>query len=347
METRQAYDFGRQADLTPALVRNRLGLEIRAASWLKVAGMVQDTRAPQYLRPRPGSAQDPFDLHEAYLDFRPDRKSGWGATVGRKRFAYKDWIVVGLPEWSNSGRTYDTAQLNYLWSGGQLHLISASNVQFDAAGFNKPHLTDLMSGAYLETKKWGDFYFFRHDRPTANTRYAFGTRLEHKFGDTRKGVAEIIGQNGAYGMVLTGSQRVGRTEFVVDFEFFTPTYDKLYAALHNRFGHTDLYDSRNIQSLQPMAKWTVGKHTKLFAMYTANWVVDSSKPVYTQTGGPIAPKAGAGSFIGQEAAVYSTHQWGHFQLGFALAHAFHGGFVKASTPGKGTTYAYVHAGYLF
>lgn len=348
LEDRRGYDFGRQPDLLVPYIRNRLGLEVQPVSWLKAGGMMQDTRSPHYERSRPGGSQDPFDLHEAYVEIFPGAKTGWNFVAGRKRFQFGDQHVIGVPEWGNSGRTYDTGQINYRWKDQALHVLMASVVNFNPSGFNKPNLHDRLTGAYYEKTGRIDLYFFRHNRINLPATHTAGARVQHHFSPAWKTTVETMVQN-AFGIIANLTWHLPGLDSIAEYKFASPGFDQLYPANHNRLGHTDLFFFRNVQSGQWRNVVPFGKHTKVNFMYTANWLVDSTQPAYNFSGGVIAssPSGAAGSFLGQEAAIYTTHQFGKFQLGLCVAEWFTGEFLKNTTPGKNSTYLYLHAGYLF
>ena len=47
-ESRTGNGFGKDPDIETSLLRTRLGLSVKPVEWLKVSGMVQDSRAPFY-----------------------------------------------------------------------------------------------------------------------------------------------------------------------------------------------------------------------------------------------------------------------------------------------------------
>src|SRR3954447_2821650 len=111
LETRTGVGFGLSPDLKNPLFRTRIGAEYKPVRWLKLSAMGQDARAPLYGTPAPSTARDTIDLHEGYLEFFPDEKKGFGAVVGRHMASYGEGRLIGVPQWSNSARTYDAAQL--------------------------------------------------------------------------------------------------------------------------------------------------------------------------------------------------------------------------------------------
>ncbi|MCX6599842.1 MAG: alginate export family protein [Acidobacteria bacterium] len=371
-ENRGGVVFGRERDISTVLLRQRLGIELRPTRWLKILAMGQDTRAPNYQRTRPGTAQDPADLHEAFVEINPDAKRGWGALAGRKRFTLGDQHVIGVPEWGNSGRTYDVAQLDYRQTNLRLRLLFVSAVKFQPQRFNLPGLGDRLWGVYYELPKAIprgvlDVYLLRHDQnipggfrgPGRLGSTNFGTRVQVPVNKVWRLSTETMGQTGvrglgaqrAMGTISSVSRRFSWHESVasVEYKYASPDFDQMYPAHHNRLGHADLIFLRNVHSIQPLWKLALGRQTKLNAMYTANWLADSTQPLYGFTGTAIGRDASgrSGRFSGQEYTLYSTHSLGHWQLGAGYAYWKAGEFVRKQTPGASPHYVYLHTAYTF
>ncbi len=346
-ESRENYNLGKEPDLNTVLVRNRLSLELRPTSWLKVSGQMQDTRAPGYGRPRPGGVQDPFDLHEGYVEINPDIKRGWNFVAGRRRFFFGDQRFIGVPEWVNSGRTYDTAQVNYRWSDNTLHMMTVSQVNFDPTGFNVPRLRDRLTGVYFEGAQDYDIYFLRHSRIGQPATNSLGFRGAREFGKWKVSIEPVV-QN-AFGSVSYVQRKLGRLTSQLIHQYASPDFDQLYPAAHDRLGHGDIMIFRNVQSLQSLNKIALAKNHTLNLMYTAVWLADTSKPVYNFSSQPlpVPPGGHTSPFIGQEFAAFSVHRWGFFQLGFGYAQWKNGDPLKYAAPGKNLRYAYVHTGFSF
>ena len=112
-ESKDGVTFGKDHDLSNGLVRTRLGLSYQPVDWLKFSGMLQDARAPWYGPGAPSSLRDPVDLHEAYIELMPDTTTGFGLTAGRRMVSYGEGRLIGVPDWSNLGRTYDHARVYF------------------------------------------------------------------------------------------------------------------------------------------------------------------------------------------------------------------------------------------
>jgi hypothetical protein len=320
-------------------------MEWAPAKWLRFAGQVQDTRAPHYGRPRPGSAQDPVDLHEAYIEVNAGAKRGVHAVAGRRRFFLADQNFIGLPEWANSGRTYDTIQLNFRREADTVRVMMASAVQFQPRGFNLPILQDRLTGVYFERAKSFDVWFFRHDRIRRPATHSFGTRVQKELARDWRARVETVIQGGAFGTVAALTRTLGRWDSTLDWEFASPEFDQLYPAAHNRLGHSDVISFRNVHSVQSLTRAPLPGKGKLHLMYTANWRANPRRPVYNFGGNPL-PQA-AGALVGQEFSAYTTHNWQHMQLGLGYSYWKNGPALRGVAPGRDLTYAYLHTGFTF
>lgn len=347
-EQRHNYNLGRSPDINTVLIRNRLLLEFRPNESFRFVGQFQDTRAPGWTRPRPGTSEDPHDLQEGYIEYRPDAKQGWNVIVGRKRFFFGGQYFIGVPEWVNSGRTYDTAQINYGWKAGMLRTLMVSQVRFNPSGFNVPVLRDRLTGVYFQGAKDYDLYFFRHDRINLPATHSLGARKQILRGPWRV-TGEAVAQGNAFGSVAEVYRKVGPVIVGADYEFASPEFDQLYPAAHNRLGHGDVMLFRNVHSLQAHLRVPATKRGVVNLMYTANLLVDKARPAIWFGGTPIPVPPGGNTerMAGQEIAIYSGHAWKHFQLGLGLAQWFNGEPLKYAAPGRSLRYAYVHTGVYF
>lgn len=344
-ELRHNFNLGREPDIETVLVRNRLSAEWQPSRRVRFAGQLQDTRAPNYKRTRPGSAQDPVDLHEGYVEINPGIKRGLNVVAGRRRFSIADQNFIGVPEWSNSGRTYDTAQLNFRRGTDSVRLMMVSAVPFQPWRFNVPTLRDRLTGVYFERQKSFDLWFFRHDRIRRPATHSFGSRFERQFTEVWRGRVETVIQGSSFGAVAAVTRKLGPVEWTVDWELATPEFDQLYPAAHNRLGHADVISFRNVSSLQSVTRLPLPQKGRLNLMYTSNWRADQSKPVYN-FGGNALPNV-PGALVSQEFSAYTTHNWPHFQLGLGYTYWQNGPALAGIRPGRNLTYAYIHTAFVF
>ena len=131
-ENRQALGYREGSDDGYGLVRTRLDVGIRPASWLRFGFQGQDSRAPGIREglPNIGAFRDPFDLRQAYAEIGASQ-SPVSLTVGRQLLAYGDQRLVGSLDWANTSRAFDAVTLQVRGGGATLDLFSASVVQND------------------------------------------------------------------------------------------------------------------------------------------------------------------------------------------------------------------------
>jgi hypothetical protein len=216
MEWRERYEHRMGIDTN--LTRTRLGLAYTPFEWLKVSGMVQDTRAPGYGTNAPLSAREGTDLQEAYVEVAPAVARGFGLSVGRKMLNYGDGRLLGLSSWANTSRTYDQARLLFRSTRVQVDLLFVSPVKLCAGEFNGPALGDHMTGLWtgfpdFYRKNLLELYFFQHvqNRPGGFTGgvksagtdrlaiSALGFRLTGPVVAHTRYTVEAVGQDGEIG----------------------------------------------------------------------------------------------------------------------------------------------------
>ncbi len=168
-ERRAGVTFGKDPELENGLVRTRFGASYKPATWLKFSGMLQDARSPWYGVNAPSTVRDPVDLHEAYFEIFPDAKTGFGASAGRRMVSYGEGRLIGVPDWTNLGRTYDNARAYYRFPRARIEFLFVSPVKIRLDGFNRPVLGDHIWGTYnvlpnLYRRSSADLYFLRREQ---------------------------------------------------------------------------------------------------------------------------------------------------------------------------------------
>jgi Alginate export len=390
-EQRERYEnhtgqtFGKDPDLFTGLVRTRVGLIWKPLRWLKISGMMQDSRAPWYGNNAPNTARDPFGLHEAYVELRPDEKTGFGFSGGRRMLNYGEGRVIGTPQWSNLSRTYDHGRLWFATRRARFEALLASPVKIQLTGFSQPNLGDRVWGMYnsfadVFHKSLVEVYLLRHDQNriggyTGGSRAAgtdrlkvntLGYRLAGPLAGGWKYSLEGAAQNG---MVGAGHHRaeawfswVGRRWTVaghdldasVEYKFasgsrnptdptLSRTYDQIYPANHDKFGHEDLLGWRNLHNLRSLETFAVTKSFAVNFMYNQFWLASARDALYNSSGKAIAQSVSgaAGQHVGQEADFFGTYKYRHFTFGAGYGYFAPGRFLQKTTPGISPTYVYV------
>jgi hypothetical protein len=379
-EIRDGNAFGAAPDIDTGLVRTRVSLTFQN-SWVRVSGMMQDSRAPWYGENAPATVRDPADLHEAYFELLPERKTGFTAAAGRRMLNYGEGRLIGTPQWSNTSRTYDFARAGWSWKRARVEALLVSPIVFRPAEFNRPVLGNRVWGVYssfpdIVKKALVEAYVLRHDqnRPggfTGGNRVAgtdrlgvntAGFRLAGPFGGGWRYSVEAAAQNGTVGAARHRAgawySLVGRKwralDVTAEYKFAsgtanpkdasrTGTFDQLYPANHDKFGHEDLLGWRNIHNLRSLAAYEVRKGWTWNLMYDQFWLASACDALYSGSGGAIARSAGcaAGKHVGQEIDVFTVYKYKHFQVGAGYGYFAAGEFLRRTTPGVGPTYVYI------
>src|SRR5262249_17437943 len=91
----------------------------------------------------------------------------------------------------------------------------------------------------------------------------------------------------------------------------TGTFDQLYAANHDRFGHQDLFGWRNIHNARFVSSLGLTKNFSLNFMYSNLWLACLQDGIYNGSGKLIArsPSGAAGRHVGQETDVFGTYKY--------------------------------------
>jgi hypothetical protein len=129
----------------------------------------------------------------------------------------------------------------------------------------------------------------------------------------------------------------------------TSTFDQLYAANHDRFGHQDLFGWRNIHNARSLATYGITKALALNFMYDSFWLASARDGLYNGSGKSILRSADgtAGRHVGEETDLFATYKYKHFTFGAGWGHLFAGRFVRETSPGVSPTYAYLFHTYSF
>jgi len=382
-EARTGVTFGKDPDLENPLFRTRIGAQWTPVSWLKLSGMAQDSRAPEYGTTAPSTARDTIDLHEGYIELFPDQTRGFGAVIGRQMLNYGEGRIIGTPQWSNTSRTYDTARVYYRLPRARLEFLLVSIVKVLPDSFNKPVLGDRLWGAYdsfpdLIRHGVVEAYVLRRDENHPGGFTGIGTLGINTFGARAAGPAPLGFKYSVESAVQTGhtglqeqraaawfsnlSRRVTvhwPLDMSVEYKYASGssdpqgsrsgTYDQLYAANHDKFGHEDLFGWRNIHNLRSLETLHFTKSVALNVMYDNFWLASARDALYNGQGKAIVRSAHGddGKHVGQEMDFFATYSHNGFTFGAGFGHLFAGEFIERTTPGVNTRYLYLFQSYSF
>ena len=193
-ESRTGNNFGLAKNLDNPLLRTRIGAQFDATDWFRISATGQDARAPDYGGVAPTTARDSMDLHEAYLEFFAQRKTGFGAVFGREVISLGEGRgrLIGDSQWTNTSRSYDTARLYYRLPAARIEVLMVSVVKIKADQFNVPDLGDRVWGTYdtftkIIPKGTVDFYLLRHDQNRAGGFTGIGSLGTNTLGGRAEG----------------------------------------------------------------------------------------------------------------------------------------------------------------
>ncbi|MGJ5818309.1 alginate export family protein [Paludibaculum fermentans] len=382
LEHREGQSFGVDPDRSADFLRTRVGLAWKPARWLKFAAKMQDARAPLYGTNAPNSVRDPADLQEAYLELRGDAKRGFGLSAGRRMFNLGDSRLIGVPDWSNVARTFDHTRV--WWQGGQARIeflmVSAPRVR--PGEFNRMNLSDRVWGTYNVLPELGrghraEVYILRHDQDAAGGFTGQGTLGVNSFGSRWTGPVAAGWKYAIEGVVQGGhmgqathraaawssvfSRTFGKVDASVEYKYASgtahpedptrhSTFDQMYAANHDKFGHQDLFGWRNIHDLRALAVWRVSPKVTLNAMFDDYWLAQVRDGLYNGPGRQIArsPDGTAGRHIGEDVDFFAT--WRPVKpllFGAGCGVFLKGEFIRKATPGVAPVYIYFFQSYSF
>ena len=382
-EDRTGPAFGRDRDLAADFIRLRFGVAIKPASWVRVVALAQDTRTAAYGLPAPGNVRDPLDLQEGYVELFSAKQTGWGFTGGRQMLGFGDTRLIGSPQWAYTARTWDTARLYHVTKKARLEFVHLSPIVPRGEGFNKPILGDRIFGMYNTLRDvWGkkvvDFYVLRHqqNRPGGFTGVGeygvnlYGSRWAIPLARGFRVTAEGILQNGRVGLL---PHRAGAwvaqlgykttllgkpLDLANEYKYASGTnptsgrsgtFDQLYPAAHDKFGHVDLLGWRNVRNVRSISTLSMRKTWQWILMYNASWLADPRDALYNAQGRAIVrvPAGTAGRYAGQELDLYSNYQRGSFTVSAGVGQFFPGTFVRRATPGAASRLLYLSTSYAF
>ncbi len=381
-EARTGNLFGLSQNLENPLIRTRVGARFDLNDWFRVSAMGQDARAPDYGGPAPGSARDTMDLQESYIELFAKRKAGFGAVLGRQMIDLGEGRLIGDPQWVNTSRTFDTLRLYYRFPKVRIEMLMVSMVKIRTDEFNRPNLGDRVWGTYnsfsnIIPQGVVEIYLLRHDQNRPGGFAGDGRLGTNTLGGRASGhllpslnySVEAAAQNGRTGPVghrgfawfgslsHTLAMRVP-LDVEVEYKYASGsknaavrdgTFDQLYPANHDKFGHADLFGWRNLHNLRSLETLHILKSVAFNFMYDSWWLASPTDALYNGAGAPIVRSRDgtAGTHVGQEADLFATYKYRGWTFGAGFAHTFLGEFLRKTTPGVNTRYRYFFQSYSF
>jgi hypothetical protein len=375
-EERYGVSFGKEVNQQDMLSRLRVGAIYQPVAWFTVSAMGQDARAPFYGRPAPASMRDSMDLQEGWITFG-SATAPMNFSAGRRMLNYGETRVIGVPQWSNTSRTYDYGRFEFAGTRMTLDALLISPVIVLPDSFNAPELGNRFWGTYdVFPSLWRntsvDLYALRHSQNKIGGWSSAGTLGTNSYGARLYGPLpshfsyslEAIGQNGHMGPLdqrafawfaaVSRPFRIGKLPLDTSLEYkgasgshlgsaHSATFDQLTPANHDKFGHIDLFGWRNLKTVKSLETLGVTKSLAWNVMYTQESLFSPSDALYNSAGSKISisSRGIAGTDVGQELDSFMTFKIGSHTFLAGFGHFFKGEFVNRTTPGINPRYFYV------
>ena len=375
-EERYGNNFGAAKNQQDMLSRIRISADYQPVKWFSISGMGQDARGPWFGPGAPNSVRDSMDLHEAFVTLGA-RKQPLNFSLGRRMINYGETRVIGVPQWTNTSRTYDFVRAGFSITKVSIDALLISPVIVRPDMFNNPEFGNRFWGVYSVIPKYWrgssmDLYVLRHSQNKIGGWTGAGTLGTNDFGARFYGPLaanfnyslEGIGQTGHLGALnqrayawfagISRPMKLGTMPVDTSAEYkvasgshaggtHSSTFDQFTPANHDKFGHEDLFGWRNLRTFKSLETLHPTKALAFNVMYTHESLFSVSDGVYSGSGARIAvsPRGTAGRTVGQELDGFATYTWGAHTFLAGFGHFFKGPFVQNATAGINPRYFYI------
>jgi hypothetical protein len=182
------------------LNRWRFLMQIKATSWLRIVGQMQDARAWWQQPPLQPPNTNRFDLKLAYVELGDPEKQWISVRVGRQLINYNNTIIANS-EWRDQGRSYDAVVTNLHVDRVHLGIFAASvvvpldeGISHHLEGNNIYGMYGQIDNVPLPNSSLEPFVLWRVDpsvavEPTAAYKAKTGHESEQAYGIRYKGLA--------------------------------------------------------------------------------------------------------------------------------------------------------------
>jgi hypothetical protein len=368
------------------LSRLRLDLTFKIGDHVRLFVQGQDSQVWDHdANPDPPAVENTFDLRQAWIQIQEQDGKGWSLRVGRQELAYGDHRLVGSFNWSNVGRTFDAAKLNFTNSVVSVDVFGSSVVVIEDDDFDKlddgfnfygVHATFPQAvpkaelNAYTFWKTTPLVVDERGVKGDADT-VTIGGRLNGKLPNDFDYTTEVMFQTGDFGGddIKAGAlharlgyqfNAAGSPKLRFEYNFASGdgetgdgtrgTFDQLYPTNHDKYGIMDLVGLRNMHDLRTGVLFKPTKKFDLEFDYHSFWLADRNDGLYNAAGALVARIPGGSPFshIAQEFDVQGTYRlgWG-VTFGAGYGHWFPGDFWEAATKGAPQDWGYAQMTYKF
>lgn len=367
--------FRRGADDGYVLTRMRLSLSARLSRTVSAMVELQDSRAPGYLKPVPGSVVNGADIRQAWMQIGATAEGGVSLRVGRQPLRLGSGRIVWDPDWNNGGQVFDGALFTAASRTAQVELVAAAPVDPLDGAWDHRRRGVTLSGIYTRFRmkpaslRLEPYFLVRGTklpgamaellgvsgvRVMAQAAKPLGFELEYAAQSGRVGRQELR----AWGLAAVGTWKpASGTRLPVLTGTYTyasggvdaatgerHTLQTIFPTNHLRYGATDRLGWSNLRDIMAEARWPLRRRVSLSHGVHLPSLADTRDALYSRSGQAIVlnPKA-TSAFVGTELYLLVeaevTRRW---SLGSGVAHLFHGGFLRQSGRPGGTTQPYLY-----
>jgi hypothetical protein len=348
VESQDGVDFTPTND-TYLLSRFRFHVQIQPVRWLTFFGEAQDARIifNQHI-PEATRFQNTWDVRQAYVQIGSSTEGWANVILGRQVLAFGNERVIGISDWTNTGRTFDAARVDLHTTGSRVSLF-ASSVVNPVDGVMDHHLAgNNLYGIYGSfhnaiPKAALEPYVLWRVAPANATlpetagrghlnETTIGLRLAGALPAGFDYEIEMDRQTGSLGpdsiRAWAGYWMLGRSfrgvaaapRVFVESNYASGnknpnghtwgTFDQIYPSNHDKLEFADQFGRRNIQQIRVGVEETIGKKWKLRQTYEDLWLATTNDALYASSGviSIAANPKSSNRHIGQEIDFIAQYQ---------------------------------------
>jgi hypothetical protein len=305
------------------LTQLRIGVYIEPAKWLKLVGVTQDSRVFfNHHVPNGSRYQNMWDIREAYAQFGSSSEGWFNVVVGRQMFSFGDERVIGPSDWSNMGRTFDTARLDLHHPGDAVSIFAASVINA-VDGVIDHHiqgnniygiygsLTHLIPHTTLEpyvlwrvapgNVSLPETAGLGHMSEVTTGVRAAGTLPAHFDYDVEinkqtgsLGYKSIDAWAGHWNLGYTFHNTLSQPRIYIEYNYASGnknpngnvwgTHDQIYASAHNKMDFADQFGWKNIEEMRTGVSEKLGDKWALTEIFNDMWLPTKNDAVYGNNG---------------------------------------------------------------
>jgi hypothetical protein len=353
------------------LNRLRFNADVKPTSWLKFSFQMEDSRVfGQNTRPAPATQKEAADLRIGFVQIGHD-EGLFNLRAGRQVMDFGEGRLIGDPGWSNVGRTFDAARLNFHYGPVKVAAFTGAVVKIDQTSFDQPFPAEHIHGMYgwinslVPNAVVEPYLFWRLEHSFKSETGRVGNMDEKTVGFRWTGKlpvgfdygVDMAAQRGSWAGdnigAWMGHWMIGhpiaksryKPKMFVELNRLSGdadprdgrrgTFDSLFPAAHDKYGVTDLFTSGNIVHLRPGVQLALRKNLNVSVAYNSFWLANESDGLYV--GGKVVARSkfdGTGIHVGQEGDVqmqWAPSKASQFILGYGRL--FPGEFLRHSVSG--------------